>query len=293
MFMMNDLKEFIFKKKIAGLSAKSLRDYEEFITPFVKFCDCSFYDLSVEILTDYFDSLFCRNLSKSTIATYIRNVKIFLVWCEHKYKVDFNYSEIEVPKSPKKNPRIYSDVEIKQIFELIYDNDWLSLRNCSIVSLMLDSGLRRHEVITISRSDIHFVDNYLNVTGKGLKDRIVPLGEMSKNFILDYLEYCPYYSQFLFVTRDGFPCSDNTVKQFMRKYAERLPFEFSSHKLRHNFATNFLVDNYYHTGHMDIYALMSVLGHENLETTKRYLHIANQVVYSKSHISHLDNILLK
>lgn len=292
MFMMNDLKEFIFKKKIAGLSTKSLRDYEEFITPFVKFCDCSFYDLSVEILTDYFDSLFCRNLSKSTIATYIRNVKIFLVWCEHKYKVDFNYSEIKVPKSPKKNPRIYSDVEIKQIFELIHDDDWLSLRNCSIVSLMLDSGLRRHEVITISRSDIHFVDGYLNVTGKGLKDRIVPLGEMSKNFILDYLQYCPYYNRFLFVTRDGFPCSDNTVKQFMRKYSRQLPFEFSSHKLRHNFATNFLVDNYYQTGHMDIYALMSILGHENLETTKRYLHIANQVVYSKAHISHLDNVLL-
>lgn len=290
MSVKSDLDIFLREKKLAGLSSKSLCDYKEFIFPFVNFCGCSFSDLTMDVVNDYFDSLFYRELSKSTIATYVRNVKIFLCWLQLRYDTDINAAAIKVPKSPKKNPHIYSDSEIFQIFDLIYKSDWLSLRNCCIVSLMLDSGLRRNECTTLLWSNLYIDDNYINVLGKGSKERIVPLGSLSKNFLLNYQAACPYSSRYVFVTRSGSNISDNTIKLFMSKYGKQLPFEFSAHKLRHNFATNFLIDNYNRTGHMDIFALMSILGHENIETTKRYLHVANQVVYSKAHISHLDNI---
>ena len=207
-----------------------------------------------------------------------------------KYEKDINAASIKVPKSPKKNPHIYSDSEIKQIYEMVYSDDWLSLRNCSIISLMLDSGLRRNECSSLLWNNVYLDDNCINVFGKGNKERIVPLGRLSKHYLLRYRLSCPFSSDFVFVTRSGNPITDNAIKLFMSKYGKNLPFEFSAHKLRHNFATNFLIDNYNSTGHMDIYALMSILGHENLETTKRYLHIANQVVYSKAHISHLDSV---
>lgn len=69
-----------------------------------------------------------------------------------------------------------------------------------------------------------------------------------------------------------------------------LPFEFSSHKLRHNFATNYLLNQYEMFGQMDIYQLMVVMGHEDISTTRRYLHQANNILSAKTYISHLDKL---
>lgn len=283
---------FLQEKRLNGLAAKSVKDYYEFISPFIAYAPSVLSDLSIDVVNSYFNSLLNRNISKSTYATYVRNVKIFLCWIENKYNFFIDAKNIKVPKSPKKNPYIYSDSDIKQIFNLIYNGSWLSLRNCSIVALMLDSGLRQIEISKLTWSNIFIDSSYINVTGKGSKDRIVPLGSISKHYLLEYKNSCPFSSSNVFVTRSGDSITCNTIKLFMRKYSKSLPFEFSSHKLRHNFATNFLIDSYYSKGSMDVYALMSILGHENLETTKRYLHIANQVVYSRAHISHIDKIFL-
>ena len=68
-------------------------------------------------------------------------------------------------------------------------------------------------------------------------------------------------------------------------------FAISSHKLRHNFATNYCIDQYRTHGQVDIYRLMYLMGHEDIETTRRYLHMANEILASQGCISHLDGIL--
>ena len=80
------------------------------------------------------------------------------------------------------------------------------------------------------------------------------------------------------------------VKNFMWNLAQKLPFEFSSHKLRHNFATNYCIDQYEKHGFVDIYKLMILTGHEDVKTTNRYLHIANQIIVSRESVSHIDKI---
>ena len=72
---------------------------------------------------------------------------------------------------------------------------------------------------------------------------------------------------------------------------KKLPFEFSSHKLRHNFATNYLLDQYERFGQMDIYQLMAIMGHEDISTTRRYLHEANGILAVRGCISHLDKVM--
>ena len=76
------------------------------------------------------------------------------------------------------------------------------------------------------------------------------------------------------------------------KLANQLQFELSSHKLRHNFATNYCIDQFTRNNQVDIYSLMYLMGHENIETTRRYLHFAMEIIASRETISHLDTIAL-
>ncbi len=122
------------------------------------------------------------------------------------------------------------------------------------------------------------------------KERTVPLGSLAKGYMKEYLSLCPFPSEMVFVSRRGCPLTCNAVKLLVSRLSSELPFEFSSHRLRHNFATNYCIDQYEERGQVDIYRLMILLGHEDIETTKRYLHHANEIIGARGCISHLDKI---
>jgi len=287
-------KKFIYSKRLAGLSEKSIYDYNIFVGMFLQYVgpDKEVNALSVEIVSDYIAYQVSRSLSQATLATYVRNVKIFLLYLENNYKISVYASGIVVPKTPKTMPRIYSDEDIALIFSSIScENEWLTLRNCSMVALMLDSGLRQSEVCNLKKEDVNFHSNILKIHGKGNKERFVPLGSFSKQYICEYLQACPYDSVQLFVGRRGDKLTPDSLKHLIGKIGKKLPFPFSCHKLRHNFATNYCVDQYQYNGQIDIYSLMAIMGHENVKTTERYLHFAMQFLASRQHISHLDRIM--
>lgn len=288
------LEKFIDDRIMAGLSVKTVADYRLFCSPFIDRIGSNrdVLDVSQDMIDSYRKELLSRPISKATVATYTRTLKVFLKWMSDNYPVRYQYSKIKVPKSPKKDVLIYSDIQVKQIFGAIHtDTEWLTLRNQCIIALMYDSGLRQSEVCTLKRAQVSFTENRMTVTGKGDKERTVPLGSFSKRFMQEYLKACPYRSEMVFLTRRGEPLSCNAVKLMVSKLAKKLPFMLSSHKLRHNFATNYCLDQYEQRGAVDIYALMYLMGHEELETTRRYLHMANQIIASRNCISHLDNIM--
>lgn len=285
---------FILSRKLADLSAKTVTDYIEFVTPFISFVgSCKpFSELTQGDINQYIGKLLDRPVSKATRATYIRHLKIYLRWSENEYGALYNAKAVKVPKSPKKAVRIYSDTEIRDIFNAVSaDADWLVLRNKCIIALMYDSGLRQSEVCTLKRSKVSYSDNRMTVYGKGDKERIVPLGKLTKQFMREYIALCPYKLDTVFVNRRGQPLTGNAVKSLISKLSHNLDFELSSHKLRHNFATNYCIDQYKKHGQIDIYRLMYLMGHEDIETTKRYLHFAYEVIASDESISHLDSVM--
>lgn len=284
---------FILSRKLADLSAKTIKDYTEFVTPFVEFlgADKALNTLTEADVNSYIGTLLDRPLSKASRATYIRHIKIFLRWLEDTYNIQINAKHIRVPKTPKRLVKIYSDDEIAQIFNTIQtDTEWITLRNKCIIALMYDSGLRQAEVCTLERKNVVFVANRLIVRGKGNKERTVPLGQLTQRFMRAYFESCPYTSDKVFVSRRGEMLTCNAVKHMVTKVANKLDFELSSHKLRHNFATNYCLDQYEKYGHIDIYRLMVLMGHEDVETTRRYLHLANEIIASRESVSHLDKL---
>lgn len=286
---------FILSRQLADLSPKTICDYKLFVLPFVDYLgpDRDITDVKQTDIQAYISKLLGRPLSKATRATYIRNVKIFLRWAGREYGATYDAKAVKVPRSPKRNVHIYTDSEVKQIFAAILsDREWVTYRNKCIIALMYDSGLRQSEVCFLLKANVSLTTNLLTVRGKGDKERTVPLGSLAKHFLQEYLSCCPFQSDYVFVGIDGERLSGNAVRLFVSRLAAALPFELSSHKLRHNFATNYCLDQYRMNGQVDIYRLMYLLGHEDISTTKRYLHLANEILASQNCISHLDNIIL-
>ena len=288
------LSSFLLDRTIKGLSKKTIEDYREFIKPFVKFIGESVLveDISQLVIRQYIGSLYDRKLSKATIGTYTRHIRVFLSWLAEENAVQYDIAKIPLPKTNKKQVHIFNNEEIRLIFDSVSaESEWMTLRNKACIALMLDSGLRRGEICGVKRADYSKAEHTLTVCGKGEKYRTVPVGRLSDEFIAQYLEACPFSdTAFLFVDRRGKPLTGNALKLLMQKLSGKLPFEFSCHKLRHNFATNYCIDMYEKHGQMDPYSLQILMGHSDMKTTMRYIHHAMSIVASRAHLSHLDLI---
>lgn len=293
MTLENAFDNFIFQKNLQGCSEKTLLCYRQVIHPLIDYIGSgsSLDTFTRDSYNQYIAVLTSRNYSRATLSSYIRQIKVFIRWLEDEYNIDLSSSKIRVPRAHRKVVHIYSDQEIKLIFNSVEaENEWLSLRNCAMISLMLDSGLRQNEVSTLQSEDIYWQRGTLKVLGKGNKERVVPFGNLSRSFMTRYRELCPFTRHYFFVSRRGDAVSNDSVKHFMHKLSKKLPFAFSSHRLRHNFATNYCLDQYERFGQVDLYRLMILMGHEDVETTRIYLHHANQIIASVTTISHLDKV---
>ena len=289
------LTDFMFDREIRGLSKKTLLNYHEVLTAFIRFIgDKEVDELTQAEIKEYIAALYERNLSKATIGSYIRHIKVFLTWIpeETDLAVQYRMKRIVPPKVYKKNVHLYSDNEIRQIFSLVTaESEWLISRNKACIALMLDSGLRQAEAVGVKTELYDRKNKHLTVCGKGEKYRIVPVGRFSEYFITQYVLQCPYdITEHLFLDRRGNPMTTNAIKLVMQRISKQVPFELSCHKLRHNFATNYCLDMYEKKGFMDAYSLQILLGHSDMQTTMRYIHHASQIVATKARISHLDTM---
>lgn len=288
--------DFIESRVLGGLSLKTIEDYESFVTPFVSFVgsDLPVESLTLDMVNKYIILLRKRSIRPATLATYVRHIKVFLRWINDDFSLSFSLRKIRVPKTPKKVVHIYTDEEVKQIFDSVKaESDWITARNRAMIALMYDSGLRQNEVCTLQLHNVDFSTNRMIVRGKGDKERIVPLGDVSAEYLRLYLSICPFdILGNIFVSRRGGEFTCNALKLLVSRISERVPFPIHCHLLRHNFATNYLVDQYHKHKHMDAQFLQIIMGHEDYQTTQRYLHFAMQIVASESRNSHLDQILL-
>lgn len=290
--------EFMLQKRLAGLSDATIADYQTIVPIFLDYIDGSqkLEAVAQKQVHQFILDLQGRPLSKATIATYIRNMRIFLRWVQSEYgSLSFDPAKIKVPKSPKKLVHIYTVQEIKQLFASCEVSiPWISARNKAMIALMLDSGLRQSEVCHLLHTGLDRERMVVQVTGKGAKDRLVPIGYVTLALLDDYLSQCPYQeSSYVFLCRGGSPVTCNAVRLFVNRLKKTLPFELTSHKLRHNYATNYCMDNLLRTGNSNVFDLSILMGHESIETTKRYEHFAHQMIAIESRLSHLDSYVYR
>lgn len=266
---------FLSEKKLEGFTPKTLDWYQGCLARFSGYCEFDF-DLAVidlPLLSDYYTYLSGFSLSGNSVQTYFRGLRVFLSWAfQRGYMPEDLPRSFRLPKGEYREIVPLSDRELQCLFNAFDFCDVVQLRNFVMCCLMFDSGLRLNEVITLTLPALHLDEGFLIVSGKGKKQRRVPLGSLSVSYLRRYLKFrlCSN-SDRVFVQLSGFPVTVNTCKSVFRrlKFSSGIP-RLHAHLLRHTFATRFLDSG------GDIYQLRQILGHTDLAVTMRYLHLSDR-----------------
>ena len=282
--------DFLTDSAAKGNSAYTLTYYECILKRFANFTgDIEVSTITVSLCKQYYFHLSDDGLTSGSVQTYIRGLRAFLHWLYESEITNTNICrKFKLPKAYRKEINILTDEEISKLY-LSFDSDFCGIRNLCMCSLMLDSGLRLLEVLSLEKSLLHLEDGYCIVNGKCQKQRTVPIGKTSAGLLRTYLEFISaenICSPYVFTSIDGEPLTRNTVKNVFRKLKKSSGISrLHPHLLRHTFATRYLENG------GNIYALQSILGHTSLEMVKRYLHLSqSRVCADFERFSPLDNL---
>jgi len=254
---------FLQEQKARGNTNSTIRDYERNLSYFVNFCgDIDISTIDKSKIIDYivylrekpknlghknkkvYDNTF---VSSVTIQSYVRHLKVFLTWCYENDYIDTDLSaKIKLPKAKKELIKILSDEEIESIFKACDRGDY-RLRDKLIISLMLHSGLRANEVALLKKANYNSKAKLYIVFGKGQKERIVPIGKTTAQYLDEFIEENNKYyyfrrQEYLFVDSYSRRITYNAIRLMIDRVAKRSKVErLHPHLLRHTFATRYLV----------------------------------------------------
>ena len=283
MKLIESLKDFInycYVEK--GLSDNSLKAYENDLKIYIDFLNERGVEDAKKIsIKDIEEFLKSRNSidETSTIAHKLTSIKNF-----HRYLYKEGYLKKDVsetvarPKTKKSIPSSLSMDEVDILLNIPLNNVY-DYRNKAMLELMYGAGLRVSELVNLQVFDIDMVNSIIRVTGKGKKDRMIPIGEYSMYYLNLYLERRGELlkkdaTDALFlnnhgkvITRQGF---FKNLKKILKQ--QGLNPNIHPHSLRHSFATHLLNRG------ADLRSIQELLGHESITTTKIYTEVSNDKV---------------
>jgi integrase/recombinase XerC/integrase/recombinase XerD len=289
--------EFMIDQQVRGNSPRTVQGYRQKLGMFMRFTgDVPIEEISLALCKRYYLHLSEKGNTSTTTQTYIRALRAFLTWCFNEgYTVEDIPARFKLPKAQRKVIDVLTDEEVRRLFACFNLRDWFGIRNYAICALMLDSGLRLNEVVSLEWGNVHVPEGYAIVNGKGNKQRMVPLGLMTKKVLIRYLAVLALKHSIenektpLFVKDTLIPIKQSTVTQLFRKLKIKAGIpRLRPHLLRHSFATRYLENG------GDIYSLQQILGHTSLEMVKKYVHlIPSKTVVCFPQFSPLDNLAKK
>jgi len=277
-----------FLKYERNYSVHTVRAYMNDLAEFDEFLKDN--STEIETVNSKIINLFSLNLytknSKSTVSRKLTTLRSFYNFMVRKGNIKQNPAKlIPLPKKEKELPVFLSVDEVFKLIDSVDRDSMLSLRDLAIIELLYSSGLRVSELAGIKILDIDHRDNFVKVSGKGNKERVVPFGSNAREAILEYLrrrtELKPN-DDFLFLNNRGNGLTTRSIERIVKKYGllSGISKKISPHALRHTFATHLL------GGGADLRSIQELLGHSSLSTTQRYTHTSIEQImkiYDKTH----------
>jgi len=218
-----------------------------------------------------------RRLSGESVYLEIAALRAFYKYAENEKLLPHNAAEnLSLPRRWKRLPKALTDEEIHKVLAPEIPETPESLREQAILELAYASGLRLSELKNLRLEQLHLEAGFINVIGKGNKERVVPVGRKAVEALNRYIETArpkfitPKSPANVFLTRRGTPFASVTLWLHIKNRAGRAGIErnVTPHMLRHSFATHLLEHG------ADLRVIQELLGHANISTTEVYTHVA-------------------
>jgi len=228
-------------------------------------------------LTGYIEFLREEGLAPPSLARHLVSLRMFYRFLKLEERT--KETVVDLLSSPtlwSRIPQVMSPEGVNKLLEAPQSSDRFYLRDRAILEVMYATGCRASEVVNLKKNDIHLDSGFIKCTGKGGKQRIIPLGRHAITAIRTYLqEQRPQLvatnieAPWVFVSRGGKVLSREMLWILIKKYVKRagLNHLISPHTLRHSFATHVLA------GGADLRIVQEMLGHASIQTTQRYTHV--------------------
>jgi integrase/recombinase XerD len=245
---------------------------------------------TVRELSNYLCFLHDEGLAPSSIARHLVALKMFYRFLRMDERTD--QRSVELLSSPglwDRIPQVLSPESVEKLLAAPQPGERFYLRDRALLETLYATGSRASEVVGLKLEDLHLDGAFCKCTGKGSKQRVVPLGQPALKALRAYLgeqrpeliraaPTCPW----VFVSRGGRNLTREMLWVLVKKYVRRagLNAKVSPHTLRHSFATHLL------SGGADLRTVQELLGHANIRTTQHYTHVDRErlkAIHKKFH----------
>ena len=270
--------DFISYEK--GLSKNTQLSYKNDLLKFINYLYqknfANFNSLKRNDIRDYLFKLKSDGLKSSSIARQIVSIKKFFEYLLNEGLISEDPSAlINSPKIWKTIPETLSVNEVSLLLSYVSNIKKYrhAFRDKVIIELAYACGLRVSEIVNLQINSIYFEESYIQVTGKGQKDRLIPVNKTTLSMIDEYIntERTKFSSNsnFLFVSQHKKPLTRQRIWQIIKLHIRNAGIikNVSPHTLRHSFATHILENG------GSLRAIQEMLGHSNISTTEIYTHI--------------------
>ena len=237
----------------------------------------SIENINVSIIESFIKHLFKSESSTYSQARIVSGLKSFFNYLLLEEKIDINPMElIDAPKLVRKLPETLSIQEIENIINAVDLDSKEGMRNKAILETLYSCGLRVSELVNLKVQNLFLDIGFIKVLGKGMKERLVPIGTKAAECISIYMkEYrtnlniSEGFEGYLFINRRGKNLTRNMIFIIVKDLVKKagLNKTISPHTFRHSFATHLI------EGGADLRAVQEMLGHESITTTEIYTHL--------------------
>ena len=277
-----------------GLSKNTIENYGFDIERLCLFLDGNKMEVSPLKITDETIQQFVYHVSKElnprSQARIISGLKSFFNYLVFEdYRNDNPLELIETPKTGRKLPDTLAVQEIDALIAAIDLSSNEGERNRAMLETLYGCGLRVSELVSLKISDLFFDEGFIKITGKGNKERFVPIGKLTQKYIEIYqnevrgnLTIKKGCEDTLFLNRRGNQLTRAMIFTIIKDLAVKIGLKknISPHTLRHSFATHLLENG------ADLRSIQLMLGHESITTTEIYVHLDRSFLKEVMHSFH-------